>query len=210
LDDALAELTVGLARLEAARPVESAALSKRLAAAARLADELRQTVAATAAGAAGTAARAGAGRQGRLDGLLNRCAADTLAELPAETQALLRDYADQAALRRRPRSWERDAAGRLLEAGALWRPPGEARARPAARALLLEKACPEARYLLRGCLVCAPLAKEVLSRCFDLEAQERAVCWAARGDVPVPAVLRDRLSSFETGDRLGEAAFYPP
>src|SRR5262249_55631063 len=93
-----------------------------------------------------------------------------------------------------------------------WRPPGETRLRPVpwvARALLCLHEGEEVRFLLRGCLVCAPLAKEVLSRCFDLEARERTLCWAERGELPLPREITDRYQKFMEAVPATEYRFYP-
>jgi hypothetical protein len=67
----------------------------------------------------------------------------------------------------------------------------------------------EAAYLLRGCRVCAPLAKELLSRCFDLEARERVLCLAERGSAGLPDEIRERYENFIRGEERSEYLFYP-
>lgn len=148
-----------------------------------------------------------------LESLLNRCAEKTHADLHPALKELLTQYLAQLV---RPSQHDvldkRSAAAELLSRGVLWKPAGESLARPVpwmARALLLHQEAEDARFLLRGCLVCAPLAKELLSRCFDLEARERIICWAERGDTVLPSNIQDRFRTFMEGDPRSEYLFYP-
>lgn len=64
-----------------------------------------------------------------------------------------------------------------LRAGGLWKPPESLwlEIKPwVARAFLQDKRIPEASNLLKSNLVCAPLARFILQRCFDFEARLRA------------------------------------
>jgi hypothetical protein len=101
----------------------------------------------------------------------------------------------------------------LLDKGLLWFGPGSGLLRPtpwAARALLLGQ-CPEpARYVLRSCLVCAPLAREILIACFDLEAQERALCCLhLPPNNHASAQAQDGFNGFCNGNADSVAPHYP-
>src|SRR5262249_42310991 len=100
----------------------------------------------------------------------------------------------------------------LINAGAFWRAPGETQSRPApwfARAMLRAKACPEAGFYLRGCLVCAPLAREGLTRWFDLEARQRAIGYARRGTFNPPPEAEERFRKFQERQPGSGAEYYP-
>jgi hypothetical protein len=95
--------------------------------------------------------------------------------------------------------------------GLFWRPVGEPRPRPTpwwSRAVLCEGYSGPLRYLFRSCLVCAPIAREVLVRCFDLEAGDRAYCSPYQGASDNPEPER-RYEEFLRGYQGSEAQFYP-
>jgi hypothetical protein len=147
-----------------------------------------------------------------LERLLNSAAEQTLARLDAGVAQQAGEYLQQLTGGGRNRKWLAQTATQLTAAGVLWKPLGEVRPRPApwlARALLPANRAGTARALLRAVLVCAPLAHQVLDRCFDLEAAERAVCSPPPGArVTNPDILR-RFDKFEHGDPDSDIVYYP-
>jgi hypothetical protein len=144
-----------------------------------------------------------------VENLLNQCAEATYRDLPAATR-------EQAGVLLRQMVARKGAPGQggedLVRAGAFWRPVGEGQPRPApwlARAMLRGGDCPEAGFYLRGCLVCAPLAREVLSHCFDLEWRQRAIGWAQRGTFRPPPEAEERFRKFQERQPGSGAEFYP-
>lgn len=149
------------------------------------------------------------GQDPRLEALLNEVAQATTLALSADRTAQVNKYLlALGAGRALDRGVVRDLSG----AGLLWKPSGDGPWRPVpwlARALLLGKAVTGGEDLLRGCLVCAPLAKEILNRCFDLEARARALLGPASAGRRAPEEIRDRLGRFEGGDESTEYPLYP-
>jgi hypothetical protein len=146
-----------------------------------------------------------------LEAALNHLAREAVDGLETRQRTDLVAYLGHLLRRTRTGPWLDEQGLTLEREGLLWRPPGETMVRPSpwlARGLLLQNRVPEATFLLRGCLVCAPLAYEILDRCFDLEARQRAICWAARGGRSAPDSAQRRFHEFEAG--IGyEAPFYP-
>jgi hypothetical protein len=104
-------------------------------------------------------------------------------------------------------------AGPLLEFGLLWLYTETSRIRPtpwSARAVLRRGFTGSNRELLRSCLVCAPLARDILSACFELEAQERSECWR---DLPddqfAPTQALRELNNFLAKKPRSAAPYYP-
>jgi hypothetical protein len=112
-----------------------------------------------------------------LEALLNTLADEAWGGGPKAHHTLMGDY-----LRLLGAPWSREELSRataaLVAARLCWRPLGVGHSRPVpwvARALIRRGGLsPQARTLLRGCLTCAPLAREVLSRCLDMESYLRA------------------------------------
>jgi hypothetical protein len=147
-----------------------------------------------------------------VENLLNQCAENAYRDLSADlcqrALALLR-----LMVARRGGTGSISATEELVRTGAFWRPPGESQPRPVpwlARAMLRAGECPEAGFYLRGCLVCAPLAREVLSHCFDLEWRQRAIGWAQRGTFRPPPEAEERFRKFQEKQFGSGAEFYPP
>jgi len=63
-------------------------------------------------------------------------------------------------------------------------------------------------FHLRCCLVSAPLAHELLARCFDLEARERAGLWVVRKLRQAPAEAVERWRQFQEYDSFA-TTLYP-
>jgi hypothetical protein len=151
--------------------------------------------------------RLGVGADDSLENLLNQRAEEEYRRLPPPMQARAQEAVKQVV----KRVAKPNFAG-LMECGAFWKPPGESGPRPTpwlARAMLRLNLAPEAAFLLRSCLVCAPLAREVLGRCFDLEARERAVGFANRGTLPPPPDAVERFKRFSEKQPDTGAEFYP-
>ncbi|MBY0229613.1 MAG: hypothetical protein K2W96_10065 [Gemmataceae bacterium] len=142
-----------------------------------------------------------------LEDLLSRMSEEDWKRLPVAVQGQVREHLKRLFQRPAPK-----LPAELAAHGAFWRPVGDQDARPSpwlARALLRLGLAGEAAFYLRGSLVCAPLAHEVLGRCFDLEARERAAGWANRGTMPPPPDASDRYRKFEEGQASSGAQFYP-
>ena len=102
-------------------------------------------------------------------------------------------------------------SGELETSGIFWRPAGKPLPRPTpwwARAILCQGRAGTLRYLLRSCLVCAPIAREILLRCFDLEALDRASC-TPRPQANADAELIWKLESFRRAHPDSESRHYP-
>jgi hypothetical protein len=155
------------------------------------------------------------GNDEALEKLLNRCAENDCDALPDFAGESVREY---FTLLVQPDTSSRalaDRAADLLDLGLLWQPPGDRLLRPTpwlARALLLRREAEDVGYLLRGCLVCNPLARELFGRCFDLETRARALAvgeW--RGDPlpPAPSLIQERFDAFMAADPRSEYCYYP-
>lgn len=101
----------------------------------------------------------------------------------------------------------------LIGDGLIWHCPGNALLSPTpwtARSLLLQGSTGPARFLLRNCLICAPLARDILAACFELEAQERTLCCASLPpDDSVSEKTQIDFESFMAGDSDSVAPHYP-
>ncbi len=151
--------------------------------------------------------RLGVGADDALENLLNHLAEEAYRELPEAVQEKAAETMRQMFQRQAPK-----IGPELTGPGAFWKPPGEIEARPSpwlARAMLRLNVAPDAAFYLRGCLICAPLAREVLGRCFDLEARERAAGFANRGSLPPPPDAVDRFRRFVERQAGSGAEYYP-
>ena len=104
-----------------------------------------------------------------------------------------------------------DHLTRLASHGLLWRPPGSRSPLPTpwvARALLtVEPGHPRA-WLLRGTLVCLPLANELLGRCQELEHQIKSNAIAdVRKVTPAPLEVQQLWRRYRSGE--DETTLYP-
>jgi hypothetical protein len=100
----------------------------------------------------------------------------------------------------------------LTRAGVLWKPLGCSEARPTpwiARAMLLDGSANGAECLLRNCLVPASLSRDLLTKCFELEAQERAVYWGTRVILSPLDEVQAAYDAFAAGKPNTAARFYP-
>jgi hypothetical protein len=145
--------------------------------------------------------------------LLNRLSRAEFRKVGSGTRKKFTEYVTAFLHPTRSRSDLLRRADDLLQPGLLWKPDGNDWPQPvpwAARAALSSRAIPDAESLLRGCLICRPLAREVQGRCLDLESRERAVCWALRTrDVPHPEAAR-RWQDFGGDPTNFARVFYPP
>lgn len=157
------------------------------------------------------------GEDGRLEKLLNQRARQAHDALSSTMQSTLHEHLRFLSQSKPTRS-EIDEARRqselLVQAGALWRPITDNRLRPVpwvARALLDRGSEWKDSFLLRGCLVCAPLAHEVLSRCFELESREREKCWAESDQSKAPQDVQRQFQSYQSsvGKLSSPLTFYP-
>jgi hypothetical protein len=138
-------------------------------------------------------------------------------ELRAALRIYLRWRADPALVISEPPGSVRD----LEDEGLLWRPVGEQRLRPVgwlARVILRHDRDAGARSLLRSCLICAPLLREVLARCLNLESHDRTCCHPEPppdGFSPNSERCRafrrmsEQQSRFERGDPESVYCYYP-
>lgn len=104
-----------------------------------------------------------------------------------------------------------DHLGRLASHGLLWRPPGSRSPLPTpwvARALLSAEPGHRRTWLLRGTLVCLPLANELLGRCQDLEHQIKSNAIAdARTLTTPPEEIQQLWWRYRSGE--DETTYYP-
>jgi hypothetical protein len=144
--------------------------------------------------------------------LLNDAALAAYEALPGARRLEARQYLEERLKAAKPRSWLAQRAADLEQDRLLWRPFGAGQPLAAAwlaRALLLNRAAEVCDFHLRDCLVCAPLAHELLGRCFDLESQERSALWARRSDRAPPDRAGERFGAFRVSASLS-AGLYPP
>jgi hypothetical protein len=142
---------------------------------------------------------------------LNRTARARYEDLPPLARQGVREYLEHEVRQTRPRNWLTQRAGQLEQEQLLWRPPGDEEPLVVpwlARALLLAGEVPLCIFHLRTCLVCAPLARELLDRCFDLEARERAALWARRSNRAPPTKAVERWGLFQEPGSF-QASLYP-
>jgi hypothetical protein len=96
-------------------------------------------------------------------------------------------------------------------AGLYWQPGEPAESMPApwlARALLLAQSDGAGTEFLRGCLVCVPLAQELVMACLQLEARERGRLIACE-DRDAGPEAREHWDRFQHGESL-TYTLYPP
>jgi hypothetical protein len=151
------------------------------------------------------------GADGEFERQLNRTARERYEELESADRQAVREYLEHGVKQTRARHWLVQRAAQLEQDQLLWRPPGtdEPQVVPwLARALLLAGEVPPCVFHLRTCLVCAPLARELLDRCFELEARERAALWARRSSRPPPAKAVERWGMFQESGSF-QAGLYP-
>lgn len=148
-----------------------------------------------------------------LERILNALADEDWQRLDSSRRELLQGYL--AMLGKRP--WDRMEYIRRTEelqaAQLAWRPSGVAHVRPvpwAARALARQgQSLPHTKTLLRSCMTCAPIAKEVVSRCLDLEAYLRA-CHTLDSVPRPPGKADEALRDFQgRGHESFDRRFYP-
>jgi hypothetical protein len=151
------------------------------------------------------------GADGEFEKMLNESARSAYEAVPGARRLAVRQYLEERVRGSRPRNWLAGRAADLEQDRLLWRPSGAGQPTAApwlARALLLAQAVPVCDFLLRDVLVCAPLAHELLGRCFDLEGQERAVLWARRTSQVPPDRALERWRAFREAGAM-QAALYP-
>lgn len=153
------------------------------------------------------------GDDNQLESRLNAAATANFAELPLELRGQLESRLSQDGRCNRISNAFWDPWEKHCLAGIAWRSAGSRTPAPTpwlARALLLRGVQGPTRNLLRSCLICAPLARQILSCCFDLEAHERAVCSA---DLPPESTVNcdtaENFERFSCNSSHSEAEFYP-
>ena len=117
--------------------------------------------------------RLGLGADDDFEGHLNACAQAQWDSLREDTRDGVRQWCAKYVRGIRA---GRGEMKELVRDGLLWRPtPGSVVRLKAwvARGMLLERSEPRGRDMLRASLVCLPLARALLERCFDLEASFR-------------------------------------
>lgn len=145
-----------------------------------------------------------------LEAKLNEFALRAYGAVPDDAKTRL-----EAVLLALARNAPREAAGISSEPrahGLLWSPTGRDRLRVVpwvARALLLATVTPTFRQGLRAQINCAPFARELLGRCLELEARERAKVASTLNSAVPPLDALARLESFSRGDAESDAQYYP-
>ena len=117
-----------------------------------------------------------------------------------------------SALGRNAAATAKRLGSRLRDGRILWSPFGRDRFRFApwvSRALLLRGSSTDNALLLRNQMICAPLVRELLGRCLELEARERAKLSSDLGGTAPPTEAIGRLSAFARGDVQGDGSLYP-
>jgi hypothetical protein len=158
------------------------------------------------------AAKLSVGAESEFERLLNESARAAHDALSGSLRQDAKQYLEERVKPVRSRGWLTQRAADLEQQRLLWRPRGTANHVPApwlARAFLLNRSVQLCDFQLRDCLVCAPLAHELLDRCFDLEGQERAGLWARRSDRAPPDRAVERWQSFQEAGSF-QAGLYPP
>jgi hypothetical protein len=146
------------------------------------------------------------------EGLLNRLAEEEYSRIGKGSANELSEYVVQFLSPIRSRGDLLRRAEGLLPERLVWRPDGSGWPQPvpwAARAMLARGDAAEATPMLRGSLICRPIAREVLGRCLDLEHRERAVCWSHRTKCIPPPDAADRWSGYCNDAGHHARAFYP-
>jgi hypothetical protein len=141
---------------------------------------------------------------------LNEFARQVYREVGDEARRKLGDFL--AAITRGASVDARRIAPELGSVGLLWSPFGRDRWRVVpwvGRAVLLQDPATESSLLLRSQMTCAPLAREILGRCLELEARERAKLARQIGGSQPPREAVVRLASFQAQEGYGDAALYP-
>lgn len=144
-----------------------------------------------------------------LEDVFNHRAEDRLRRIPKDAVDSLSASVRSLVTRARERT---ESATLLRKHGLLWPDGPGTWIRPtpwAARALLLASVNGEASSFLRGCLVCAPLAHEVLRRCFEIECLERARCWSDVRSLSASENAKNLYRDFQIAHVLSEARHYP-
>ena len=157
------------------------------------------------------------GDDNSLECLLNKVSESAYSSLSVEVMKTFACYlSGLASNKTKSGTKHRELRGRLNNAGLLWRPLREVRLRPtpwAARAFLRRSEDLENKRqihpLLRGCLVCAPLAREIVGRCFDLEARVRSVHGTLGGRGQMSEQCRTLWDRFQREDPNSEVRYYP-
>lgn len=153
------------------------------------------------------------GRDDIFEQWLNRAAEADYAAAPLEIQQRFEQSLGPSKGSGNQQHASRRFQTELAAAGLLWAPDnGPFRTTPwAARGLLRLGRCSHVRGHLRNSLVCAPLAREILFACFDMEAWERSSCSTLLPEERfAPEEARNSLKRFQHGDPSSEYIYYPP
>lgn len=141
---------------------------------------------------------------------LNGFAQSQYALVPQSSKILLDQLLVAVSRNSAPDLRRRAIEGR--QEGILWSPFGRDRLRIVpwvARAVLMEDPRHTCAQMLRSHIWCAPLARELLGRCLELEARERAKLSWALGNTSPPTEAVARLAAFERADVDSDTVLYP-
>lgn len=149
--------------------------------------------------------------------ILNHEAEDAYSALRVEVRKDFVDYLSSSASNKAiSAASRRELTRQLTNAGILWQPIGDVRLRPApwaARAFLRGSEEIDVRRrihpLLKASLVCAPLAREIVSHCFDLESRVRSAHGTLGIGRPVSDQCRNLWKRFQAEDPDSEVRYYP-
>jgi hypothetical protein len=110
------------------------------------------------------------------------------------------------------RSSKHDYGAELFASGLLWNrlAGNDGTATPwASRALMQITKSPPAELLLRSSMICSPLAREILARCFELEVHARIRLSPALSALAAPPECEQRYTDFKSGRASFDSALYP-
>lgn len=147
-----------------------------------------------------------------METFLNQRAVARFRTIPPETLSAIKSYVSEFTKPTRSRSRLLSLQEQLNDSRLLWTVNGTGWAQPVpwlSRALLLNSLLPGAHPFLRGTIICLYLSRELISRCLDLEARERGVCWAHRTSEHPDRDAAERFALYQQGNGSFAATLYP-